>query len=100
MTAPTSTGLNLEENQGHQIQRSVIAVTILATLSLTGRLVCRKSKKADWIASDYMIIIGLVGAWAISGVTIARRALLHCSIGCLVDFVNANREPHQRLLLD
>ena len=74
MGAPSQySNVNLQDNRGSEIIRAVAIPAALATIAVFCRLVARRLKHLDLRASDYTIILGLVGAWAIGGGLIAGK---------------------------
>ena len=70
MSTPIPPGVDLNDNKGPQLIRSVIACCVLSGLALVGRLAARKIQKSNFKASDYLVAVGLIGAWVISGIAI------------------------------
>ena len=50
---------------------SVFSAVAAVTVGL--RIISRRIKKADWLASDYTIVLGLVGSWIVSGLVLAGQ---------------------------
>ena len=69
MSQPIPPGVNLDDDRGPQLMKSVVACCVLSGLAVAGRLVSRKIKKSKFKASDYLVTAGLVGSWVISGIT-------------------------------
>ena len=67
MAAMLTPGVDLTDDRGPQVIRIVVACSVLSGLAFAGRIVSRKLMKADFLASDYLIALGLLGAWLISG---------------------------------
>ena len=61
------------EDRSTEIIWSAALCMILAGLAVIGRFVSRRLKKVKPASCDYLIIGGLLGAWASSGIVIARR---------------------------
>lgn len=62
--------MDLTEDLGPRVIREVAACSVLAFLSVVGRLFSKRAKKAPLSASDYTIIAGLLGALTASGLSI------------------------------
>ena len=67
MSAEIPPGVNLSDDRGSQAVRSTLACAILAGSILAGRLVSRKLRKQDFKISDYLVVLGLLGAWTACG---------------------------------
>lgn len=63
-------GVDLQADRGPDILRSTVAVAVSATMAVTARLISRRLVKANWNGSDYTVVLGLVGCWALNAVTI------------------------------
>ena len=70
MSTPIPPGMGLNDDHSPQLIRSVVACCVLSGLALAGRLASRKIQKSNFLASDYLVAVGLVGAWVSSGITI------------------------------
>ena len=70
MSTPIPSGVDLDDDRGPQLIKSVVACCVLSGLAVAGRLASRKIKKSSFRASDYLVAAGLVGSWVISGITI------------------------------
>ena len=71
MSATPLPDVNLNNNRGPHLIRSVAACSFLAGVSMAGRIASRKLLKSHFLASDYWITAGLIGSWIVSAVTIA-----------------------------
>ena len=70
MSTPIPPGVDLNDDRSPQLVRSVVACCVLSGLALAGRLASRRIQKSNFLASDYLVAVGLVGSWVSSGVTI------------------------------
>ncbi len=68
-------GVDLNDNLGPLAIRSVMACSVLAGLAVLGRFLSRRLMKADLWATDLLIAIGLIGAWALSGLVVWGKML-------------------------
>ena len=62
---------SVAENSGPRVVGVTVAFEILATLALVLRLLSRKLKKASFLLSDYVCILGLLGSWVEAGLIFA-----------------------------
>ena len=69
------TNNEMQDNRGPEIIRAVAIPAALAAVAVFCRLVARRLKNLDFRASDYTIVIGLIGAWAICGGLIAGKTI-------------------------
>ena len=67
--------VDLQDNRGPEIVRAVAIPAALAAIAVVCRLVSRRLKHLDLKASDYTIILGLLGAWAVGGGLIAGKKM-------------------------
>ena len=65
--------VNLNDNKGPLAIRSVISCSVLAGFAVLGRFLSRRLVKADLWTTDFLIAIGLIGAWALSALTVWGR---------------------------
>ena len=70
MSANLARGMNLTEDRGPYVIRVVVACSILSGLAFGGRIVSRKLLKANFLVSDYLVAVGLLGAWLLSGLAL------------------------------
>ena len=61
------------DNHTPKILAAVITPAIFATLAVAGRLASRKLKKEHFHVSDYLVVLGLLASWFVSGNIIARK---------------------------
>ena len=76
MAATVPPGVDLTADRGPEIIRNTAAVASLATVVVIARLVSRRIQKSKWNLSDYTIVVGLIGCWALTAVVIDSRILL------------------------
>lgn len=62
--------IDLAADRGPRTIQIIIAIGILTTTVVIARLISRKLQKTKWNASDYTIVLGLMGCWALTAVTI------------------------------
>ena len=62
--------VNLNDNKSPLAIRAVIACSLLAGFAVLGRFLSRRLVKADLWATDFLIVIGLITAWTLSGLTV------------------------------
>ena len=74
-------------NGGLRVIHIAIACMILSGLFFAGRVASRLIKKVPFIASDYVLLVGLVAGWAESGVIIWGRFIVipDYAMKCLTD---------------
>ena len=65
--------INLDDDKGPLAIRSVTACSVLGAFAVLGRFLSRRLVKVDLWTTDYLIAIALIGAWALSGLTIAGK---------------------------
>ena len=63
-TPPPS--VNLNDNRGPGINRVVAVAAVLGSIAVVGRIASRGVKRVPLAASDYMIVLGLIIAWAMA----------------------------------
>jgi len=66
-------GVDLSEDNTGSIITSVIVCMVLSGLSVIARFASRYLKKASIAVSDWLILGGLAGAWAISLIIIQGK---------------------------
>ena len=71
--------VNLQDNRGPEIVKAVAIPAALAATAVACRLISRRLKHLELKASDYTIIIGLLGAWAAGGGLIAGKTIFYLS---------------------
>lgn len=71
--------VNLNDDKSQLAIRSIIACSLLAGFAVLGRFLSRRLVKADLWATDFLIVFGLIGAWALSALNVwgKMRALPH-----------------------
>ena len=69
------------ENRGPEAIAVVSVFSAVAAVTVGLRIISRRIKKADWLASDYTIILGLVGSWTVSGLVLAGQNPFILSLG-------------------
>ena len=59
-------GVNLGDDLGPSVNAIVSVFSVLATVSVALRLLSRHLQKVSWALSDWLILVGLFFAWALS----------------------------------
>lgn len=62
--------INIAANHKFKDTRIIIVLGVLTTVIVIARLMSRKLQKARWNASDYTIVLSLVGCWALTALNI------------------------------
>ena len=87
-TNSQGTFIDLNANRGPQIIRVAVALLIVSTLAVICRLIARRLKKVKLIASDYTLLLALLGVWL---------ADVNAIVGKLLSFLNSYCFPPCRL---
>ena len=56
-------GMDITDDRGPHVIRAAVACSVLSGFAFAGRIVSRKLVKADFLISDYLLALGLLGAW-------------------------------------
>ena len=65
--------VDLNDDRGPSINRSISAVIILSSIALAGRLTARRLKKVSLGSSDYILIVGWLMALALAAMSFAGK---------------------------
>ena len=73
--------VDLNDDRGPSINRSISAVIILSSIALAGRLTARRLKKVSLGSSDYILIVGWLMALALAAMSFAGKPLYTNKLG-------------------
>ena len=73
--------VDLNDDRGPSINRSISAVIILSSIALAGRLTARRLKKVSLGSSDYLLIVGWLMALALAAMSFAGKPLSTNKLG-------------------
>ena len=65
--------VDLNNDRGPSINRSISAIVILSSILLAGRLTARRLKKVSLGPSDYILIVGWLMALALAAMSFAGK---------------------------
>lgn len=68
-------GIDLTDDRGPQVIKAIVACSCFSGVSFAGRIVSRKLLKANLLVSDYLVALGFLGAWLLSGLGIWGKHL-------------------------
>lgn len=68
-------GVDLNDDRGPSINRSISAIIILSSIALAGRLTARRLKKVSLGPSDYILAVGWLIALALAAMSFAGKLL-------------------------
>ena len=63
-------GVDLTEDRTGEVIGAVLACAVLAGIAVAGRLASRKILKAKFSLSDYLVVLGMLGGWTFSGLSV------------------------------
>lgn len=72
-------GVNLNDDRGPSINRSLSAIIILSSIALAGRLTARRLKRVSLGSSDYFLAVGWLIALAMAAMSFAGKLYLSTS---------------------
>ena len=70
MSLDLAPGMSLTDDRGPQVIKTLIACSVLSGLAVVGRIISRKLLKANLLVSDYLVVLGLLSAWLVSGLAL------------------------------
>ena len=65
--------VDLNDDRGPSVNRSISAVIILSSIALAGRLTARRLNKVSLGSSDYILIVGWLMALALAAISFAGK---------------------------
>ncbi len=68
-------GINLQDDQGPELIRATMAIAVLSGLAVAGRFVSRRMLRVNFSVSDGLLLIALIGSWAIAGLDVWGKVL-------------------------
>ena len=75
-TDAQSANVDLHEDRGPAAIKVIVALFVLATVAVVCRLIARRMKKATLIASDYTLLLALLGQLVTSIVAITGKSTI------------------------
>ena len=66
-------GVDLHDDRGPSIIRSISAIIVLSSIALAGRLTARRLKKVSLGSSDYILAVGWLIALALAAMSFAGK---------------------------
>ena len=65
--------IDLNDDRGSSVNRSITAVIILSSIALAGRLTAKRLKKVSLGSSDYILAVGWLLALAMAAMSFAGK---------------------------